>query len=425
MVRLIDKMSEKIELWREEASQFAKANGDKTVDTINVGQLYGGMRGVVSMVTDTSVVPKDKGLIIRGIPIKDLVNITPVQVFYLLLTGELPNEQELHEFAIGLRIRKFVPYYVWEVLRNMPKDSHPMTMLSMAVLSMQRESVFAMKYAKGLHKQDYWRYTLEDALNIVAKLPAIAAAVYRFRFGKGELIQPDPDMNLTADFVHMLGVENNGTEMFNLMRLFLVCHSDHEGGNVSSFSSSVVNSALSDLYYSLSAGFNGLAGPLHGLANQESLLWILELMKKYGGGSPTKEQIEEHVNETLLEGRVVPGYGHAVLRVTDPRFEAFYDFGMSHCPDDPVFKTVQGLYEVVPQVLKGIEKIQNPYPNVDAITGSLLYHYGIKEFSYYTVLFALSRSIGLASQAVMNRAMMAPIIRPKSVTTEWLKGTIK
>ncbi|GAB1349373.1 hypothetical protein MASR1M107_15870 [Ignavibacteriales bacterium] len=236
----------------------------------------GGMRGVTSLWCDTSVVPKDQGLIIRGKPVSELTDITGVQVFYLLLTGDLPNEVELHEFQLALRIRKFVPYYVWEILKAMPKDSHPMTMLSTAVLSMQKESSFARHHDEGIHKSEYWRYTLEDALNLIAKLPAIAAAIYRIRYNKGELIQPDPDMRLSEDFVHMLGLDSSGEEFLKLMTLFLVAHSDHEGGNVSSFTASIVNSALSDLYYSISAGFNGLADPLHGLANQEALKWVLK-----------------------------------------------------------------------------------------------------------------------------------------------------
>ncbi len=418
---IVAKMEGKIDHWRSELSHLLKEHGEKVVSQVTLSQVYGGMRGVTSLSCDTSEVPKEKGLIIRGIPLANLTDKLPIEIFYLLLTGELPTPEELKDFSTSLKIRKFVPHYVWDILKAMPKDSHPMTMLSMALLSMQRESHFARRYAMGVSKSDHWRCMLEDALDIVAKLPAIAAAIYRIRFEKGELIQPDPEMNFTQDFVHMMGYEVSDNDFYHLMRLFLLAHSDHEGGNVSAFTNLVVNSALSDLYYSLSAGFNGLAGPLHGLANQEAVKWILDLMDHYGG-TPTKEQIEEFVHESLASGKVIPGYGHAVLRVVDPRFTAFYDFGLKHRPDDPVFKTVQHIFEVVPEMLKKIEKIQNPWPNVDAVTGSLLYSYGIKEFSYYTVIFALSRAIGLASQGVIARALGLPITRPKSVTTEWARA---
>lgn len=424
MADIFEKMESIIETKRKEISGLLKEHGDKVVSKVTVSQIYGGMRGVTSLICDTSNVPNDQGLIIRERPLKDLTDKTPIELFYLLLTGEEPNEEEFKDFFMSIRLRKFVPHYVWDVLKAMPKDSHPMTMLSMALLSMQRESVFAQKYAEGIKKSDYWRYTLEDALNIVAKLPAIAAAVYRLRYDKGELIQPDPAMNFTQDFVHMMGLRSDDDlEFYNMMRLFLVSHADHEGGNVSAFTTLVVNSALSDLYYSLSAGFNGLAGPLHGLANQEVLSWILELIESFGG-EPTEDQIRQYARETLEAGRVIPGYGHAVLRVVDPRFTAFYDFGTKFVQDSPVFNTVKKIFNTVPDILKDIEKIKDPWPNVDAGSGSLLYHYGIREISYYTVIFALSRAIGLAAQAVVNRAYMLPITRPKSVTTEWVKDFV-
>jgi citrate synthase len=204
------------------------------------------------------------------------------------------------------------------------------------------------------------------------------------------------------------------------MRLYMVLHSDHEGGNVSAFTAHVVASALSDPYYAVSAGLSGLAGPLHGLANQECLKFILEMMDKYGG-APTPEQVKEHAWDTLNSGRVVPGYGHAVLRATDPRFTAFHAFGMKHFPEDPVFKAVATAFDVIPGVLQEHGKAANPWPNVDAGSGALLYHYGITEMRYYTVLFSVSRAMGICSQLVISRAMMEAITRPKSVTTNWMK----
>ncbi len=418
-----NKLSIKIPQWRDEAKEILAKGGNKELSTVTVSQAWGGMRGVMSLICDTSRVPKDKGLIIRGTPLKDLVNITPEEVYFLLLTGELPEDEELKDFKLDLQGRKKVPDYVWDVLRCMPEKSHPMAMFNTAILVMQKESVFSEEYNSGMRKENYWTATLEDALNIVAKIPTIAAAVYRLRFDKGDMIEPNPKSDFTGDLVRMLGVGFDNDEFYDLMRLYMVAHCDHEGGNVSAFSTQTINSALSDLYYSLSGGFNGLAGPLHGLANQESLKWILKLMEKFDG-TPTKEQIKEYVWETLDAGKVIPGYGHSVLRVTDPRFQAFLDFGKKHFPDDPVFLTVSRLFEVVPNELKKIDKIQNPWPNVDAASGSLLYHYGLKEFSFYTVMFAASRSLGLTAQAVVNRAMLLPIIRPKSVTTDYVKEIV-
>jgi citrate synthase len=423
MPDIYEKLSKKITEWKKEAKTIIAEAGDKVMSEVTVSQAYGGMRDVRSLICDTSRVPQNEGLIIRGRKLKELTSKTPEEIFYLLLTSDLPTKEELTNFSNNIKKRKQVPAYVWEILKSMPKDSHPMTMLNIAILAMQNESVFVKEYEKGIKKEDYWKPTLEDALNIVSRIPAVAAAVYRLKFNKGDIIKSDSEMDLTNDFVHMLGIKTNMEEFSDLMRLYLVLHCDHEGGNVSAFATQTINSALSDLYYSISGGFNGLAGPLHGLANQETLKWVMDLMNKFNG-APSIEQIRQFVKETLNAGKVVSGYGHAVLRVTDPRFEAFLEFGKKHFPDDPVFLTTTRLYEVVPEELKKIEKIKNPWPNVDAISGAVLYHYGFKEFSFYTVLFAVSRSLGLTAQAVVNRGMMSPLIRPKSVTTDYIKNLI-
>lgn len=396
--------------------QFLAENGNKVVSEVTLAQAYGGMRGIKGLVCDTSEVPPQKGLIIRGIELAELTDKLPEEILFLLLTGQLPNAAELADLQNDLKEREDVPEYVWNVIDNMPESSHPMTMFNTAILVMQNESKFAHKYEEGMPKSDYWVYTLEDALDIIAKVPAIAAYIYRKKFNKGARIESNKSYDLGKNYVHMLGFEDKEDKFAKLMRLYLTLHSDHEGGNVSAFSAGTINSALSDLYYSLSGGLNGLAGPLHGLANQECLGWVLEVMEQFGG-VPSEEQIEKMAWDTLNNGQVIPGYGHAVLRVTDPRFTAFHNFGKEHCSSDPVFQTVDRVFKVVPEVLKQIEKIQNPWPNVDAGSGSLLYHFGLKEFSYYTVLFSVSRSIGIASQAVIARAYGLPITRPKSLPT--------
>jgi citrate synthase len=255
-------------------------------------------------------------------------------------------------------------------------------------------------------------------MNLLARLPALAAGVYRIRYEKGDPIPADPSLDWSENYAHMLGIDS--AEFADLMRLYMVLHCDHEGGNVSAFAAHVVASALSDPYYAVSAGLSGLAGPLHGLANQECLRFVLGVMDRFGG-PPTTEQMEAFTWETLKSGRVVPGYGHAVLRATDPRFTSFHQFGKKHFPEDPVFKTVDVGFEVIPRVLQEHGKAANPWPNVDAGSGALLYHYGIKEMRYYTVLFSVSRAMGICAQLVTSRAVMEPITRPKSVSTGWIK----
>ena len=417
---LLEKLEEKIPNWRDDVRLLLSDSGSSVISEVTLKQAYGGMRGVKGLVCETSSVSADTGLIIRGKPLLDIIEILPEEVLYLLLTGDLPDNAALKELQSNLQEHAVVPDYIWTIMESMPKDSHPMAMFNTAVLAMEKESVFRSHYDQGINKNDFWKPTLEDGIRLIAKLPALGAGVYRIRFEKGELISPDQSLDWGANYAHMLGLDNSDNNLKKLMRLYLMLHCDHEGGNASAFTSLTIGSTLSDLYYAVSGGLNALAGPLHGLANQECLKFVLEIRDEFGG-APSKKEIEELCWNRLQSGRVIPGYGHAVLRCPDPRFTAFINFGKEHIKNDDVFSIVENLFEVVPKVLQKHGKAKNPWPNVDAASGALLYHYGIREFSYYTVLFSISRAMGIISQIVINRALGIPIMRPKSVTTNWLK----
>jgi citrate synthase len=424
MAKLYEKLASQIPALRTEMQALVKEHGNKVISEVNIGQAFGGMRGVKGMVCDTSVVDPDTGLVIRGIPIGQLANRLPEEIFYLLCTGELPDAASLRTLQEDLRNRAPVPAYVWDVLEAMPKDSHPMTMYSTAILVMERDSEFRRRYSEGMRKEEYWDSALEDSLQLIAKLPTIAAGIYRMHTRKGNRIPSNPKLDWGADYAHMLGIPDATGEFANLMRLYMTLHCDHEGGNVSAFACHTVGSALSDPYYAVSAGMNGLAGPLHGLANQECLNFVLEMREKFHG-VPSDEQLRQFSWDRLKSGHVIPGYGHAVLRITDPRFTAFHEFGARVCPKDEVFSIVANIFRIVPDVLKEQGKAKDPWPNVDAISGSLLYHFGLTEFEYYTVLFGVSRALGMCAQLIINRALGTPITRPKSVSTKWLQGAAK
>ena len=415
-------LSEKIPSWQKDLKKILDDNGDSVISEVTVAQAIKGMRGVKGLVCDTSAVSADKGLIIRGYPVMDITHILPEEVFYLLLTGDLPNQEQLADLQNQLIAHQDVPEYVWKVIDAMPENSHPMTMLSIAIQSMRVDSLFVEKFNEGTRKDDYWKWILEDGIKLIGALPSIAAAIYRKRINETDRIDPDSNLDWAGNFAHMLGVNEND-DFKKLMRLYLMLHSDHEGGNVSAFSSLTVASSLSSPFLAIGAGLNGLAGPLHGLANQECLKFVLEIRDHFNG-APTNEELVKFCWDRLNDGRVIPGYGHAVLRCPDPRFSAFMKFGKEHIHDDDVFKIVEALFEVVPPVLNEHGKAKNPWPNVDAVSGSLLYYYGLKEFNYYTVLFSLSRVMGIVSQIVINRALRIPITRPKSVTIDWLKNNI-
>jgi citrate synthase len=423
MLALREKLAQQIPGLREEARELTKCHGDAVISETTLAQVFGGMRGVKGLVCDTSVVDPDKGLYVRGIPIAELANCLPEEIFYLLCTGELPDREALACLQQDLRKRAQIPAYVWDVVGAMPIDSHPMTMFNTAILVMERDSVFRRRYAEGMRKEEFWEATLEDSLQMLAKLPGIAAGIYRRHARKGPPIVSDASLDWGADYAHMLGLPDPEGDFARLLRLYLTLHCDHGGGNVSAFTCHTVGSALSDPYYAVSAGLNGLAGPLHGLANQECLQFVLGVRKRFGG-APGDEHLREYAWNTLKEGHVIPGYGHAVLRITDPRFTAFHDFGARVCPQDEIFRIVDRVFAVVPGVLRAQGKAKDPWPNVDAISGALLYHFGLTEFDYYTVLFGVSRALGMCAQLIINRALGTPITRPKSVSTDWIKATV-
>ena len=424
MASLKEKFGGDLPALRDDIRNLVKGHGDVVLSEATVAQAYGGMRGIKSMICDTSEVSPEKGLIIRGIPLLEITDKLPEEIFWLLVTGELPNADELKGLQGDLSARAGVPGYVWDVMRAMPKDAHPMVMISVGIMAMQNLSEYAKAYASGVKKTEYWESTMEDVLNLVAKLPELAAGIYRIRFHDGKLIPHDPSVDWGGNMAKMMGLPDPEGKLADLMRLYLTLHSDHESGNVSAHVCHTVGSALSDFYYSLSAGLNGLAGPLHGLANQECLAFVLQMIDKYGG-APSDEQLTEYCWDTLNGGKVIPGYGHAVLRVTDPRFTAQVAWGKERIPEDPVFQTVAKMFELVPGILKEQGKAKNPWPNVDAASGSLVYHFGIKEFPFYTVLFSVSRALGVGAQLIYNRALGAPIERPKSVTTQFVKDFVK
>lgn len=428
MANLKEALAKKIEAMRPRTARLVKEFGEVKVGEVNIGMIIGGMRGIKSLVTDISYLDPNEGIRFRGFTIPETMEKLPKPEgaempyveghFYLLLTGDVPTKEEVLQVAEEFKKRKNVPQYVYDVLRAMPRDTHPMTMFSAAIVAMQRESVFAKAYAENkITKTNSWEFMYEECMDLMAKLPAIAAYIYRMKYKADTPIASDPNLDFGADFAHMMGV---GKPYDDVMRMYFILHSDHESGNVSAHTTHLVASALSDAYYSLSAGMNGLAGPLHGLANQEVLRWIQECIGKVGE-NPTREQLEKYCWDTLSSGQVIPGYGHAVLRKTDPRYTSQREFCLKHLPEYPLFKVVSMLYEIIPPILEKQGKAKNPWPNVDAHSGVVQWYYDVKEYDFYTVLFGVGRALGVLSNIVWDRALGYPIERPKSLTTKMLE----
>lgn len=434
--------------------QLGKDHGEKIIGTCSVSQAIGGMRDVKCMIWETSILDKVEGIRFRGYTIPELQKLlpkaegTPAEqetmeplpegLLWLLLTGEIPTESQVRGLTADLHKRATLPSHVEGLLNSLPKDMHPMTQLATGVLACQTDSEFAAAYKNRIAKKDYWEPVLEDTLNCIARLPRIAAIIYRNAFHDGVVPADDHSLDYAANYSRLLGfpaagkgaspkTDGRGDSFDELMRLYITIHSDHEGGNVSAHTTHLVGSALSDPYYSFAAGLCGLAGPLHGLANQEVLKWTLEFQEKIAakGQQVTKESVAEQAWATLNSGNVIPGFGHAVLRRTDPRYTCQREYALKHMPEDPLFHLVSTIYEVVPGVLTEHGKTKNPWPNVDAHSGCLLMHYGLKEYDYYTVLFGVSRAFGALSQLFWDRVLMLPLERPKSVTSEWIEEHFK
>ena len=417
--------------WQESLTHILTDYGNQKIGEITVASVYGGMRGLFALVTEISHVDPSQGLLIRGYSVDELLEKLPRPegshfpmlggLYHLLLVGRFPTKKEAQAVEDVWKSRQGLPGYVIDMLRAMPTSTHPMTLFSQAILSMQPESRAARAYHEGISRSEYWRPMLEDALTITANLPILAATIYNLKYRDGAEAVPDPDLDWGANFAAMIG-KGDDLEYMELTRLFLSIHSDQENGNASAHTSHLVSSTLSDLYLSTSAGLNALAGPLHGLANYETLRWLQALQARYGD-LPTRLELREFALETLNHGMVIPGYGHGVLRRTDTRFTAQYCFAEAYLPDDPLFKLVKRVYEVIPEVLSELGKVKNPYPNVDAISGTLQYHYGI-EPEFCTVLFGTSRLLGLTAHAVWARALGQPIERPRSFTTDRIETMV-
>ncbi len=431
---LKDKFTAKVNASNTEIKNLLKEHGSKVAGEVTLAQIYQGMRGITGLVTETSLLDAQEGIRFRGYSIPELQQQLPKApkgdqplpegLFYLMLTGELPSEEDANYITDVWQRRSHVPNHVFAAIDALPVSTHPMTMYVVGVMALQTESYFAKRYAEGLNKKDYWEPVFDDAMILLARLPRIAAYIYRRKYKNSEHIHPNGLLDWAGNLAHMLGYDDKG--FMELMRLYMTIHADHEGGNVSAHTTHLVGSALSDPYLSYAAGMNGLAGPLHGLANQEVIKWIFEMQESLGTDEPSKEQIADYVKKTLSEGKVVPGYGHAVLRKTDPRFTAQMEFGKNYMPDDKLVNTVWKIYETVPPILQSLGKIKNPWPNVDAHSGALLVHYGLVEYEFYTVLFAVSRALGVMASLIWDRGLGFPLERPKSVTTEqvklWLEG---
>merc|ERR1712001_815895 len=328
-------VAEKIPAMQEEVKAFRKSHGGAKIGDITVDSLYGGMR-MKGLVTETSVLDTEEGIRFRGYTIPECQELLPKApggdeplpegLFWLLLTGEIPTEEQVRGLSAEWADRAALPSHVVTMSNNFPSTLHPMSQFAAAISALNTESLFAKSYSEGIHKSKYWDATYEDSMNLIAKLPVVAATIYNNLYRDGAAPCPiDATKDLSHNFTSMIEYED--PRFTELMRLYLTIHSDHEGGNASAHTCHLVGSALSDPYLSFAAGINGLAGPLHGLANQAVLVWLNKIRAEIGDNA-TEEELKEFIWKTLRAGQVVPGFGHAVLRKTDPRYTCQREFAL-------------------------------------------------------------------------------------------------
>lgn len=359
-----------------------------------------GLRGIPVGTCRTSAVSAEEGVSYVGYPIADLADLPCESVIHLLLNKELPSEAEVESLRADLARRATLPDGVVTALKALPRDGHPMEWFITGLLLLGMTG-----------KTGDWR---EDALNVIARTSSLVAAVFRIKGGWGEPISPSEELSFADNFARMLGAPEGHELLPDLLRMFYVLHADHGGGNLSTFTGKAVASGQADIYASLAGAMASLYGPLHGRANQE----CLQFVRKCGSSDPV--EAEQFVRDQLASGGKIFGYGHAVLRAEDPRAKIQFAFGEKHFADDPTVKIALTLRQVVPPVLKENPKIQNPYPNVDAVSGSLLNAAGLTDPEFYTLLFGWSRVSGIAAQIVDERLVLrdgkgVPIYRPRYI----------
>jgi citrate synthase len=368
---------------------------EMTKEHLNIG-----LRGVPVGTCRTSFVTPTEGVHYCGYPIRELAGFEPEDIVYLLMNKELPNASQSQEIRQDLAGRAKIPGDLESVLRTLPKFGHPMDWLSVGI------------HTLGMFETtEDWK---EDALNLIARMPRLMGLIFRIREGRDSNIpEDDTSMSLVDRFIHTLELENVDKDiMRRVISTYLVLHMDHGGGNLSTFTGKAVASGKATVYSSIAGAMNALSGPLHGRANQSCLEFVLKI------GTSVTEEVEAFVRAELEAGRPIFGFGHAVLRVEDPRATVQFELGEEICPDDENFKIIRTLREVAPRVLGENPKISNPNANVDIASGALLYHVGLIDPTYYTTFFGWARVAGIGAQIVDERSVFrggkgVPIYRPK------------
>src|SRR5258708_5785692 len=201
MAIIKDRFKSKADIVAAEIRELLKEHGNKKIGEVTLSQIYQGMRGITGLVSETSLLDAQEGIRFRGYSIPELqqklpkaqggTEPLPEGLFHLMLLGELPTEEDVQHITSNWQRRSHVPNHVFAAIEALPIATHPMTQFVIAIMALQTESQFAKKYAEGMNKKDYWEAVFDDAMDLIARLPRVAAYIYRRKYKKEDHIHPN------------------------------------------------------------------------------------------------------------------------------------------------------------------------------------------------------------------------------------------
>ncbi|KAF7316846.1 Citrate synthase [Mycena chlorophos] len=411
------------------ATELLTKHRDTTIHELTVGSVMMGMRGTPALLWEISET-NAYGIKYHGKTVTELkqllpkwpgsTQIAPEAMLWYLYTAQVPTQSQVEKLTADLVLRAKLPADAEAFCDALAKDIAADAQIMMTLTYLARYSKFTAAVTKGTHKNDLWKAVLEDALDISSRFPMIMARVYA---NKHDLPHQDwtTELDLAANYTRHIG-RGDDFDYTEFTRLCWALYMDH-GANVSAHAMRLCSSAWTDSYLMVVSGMIAGTGPLHAKAIADSVMFNLAMIRSLGQ-SPSTDDITAYVGRHLSGGKIVPGFGHALLRVPDARLAFLDEFLESHPSSDPkthsFLSLIKNINSVVPDLLR--EKVltmKNPHPNADALSGSILHAYGM-DVDFMMSFFATSRVAGFLVQQVWDRALGLSMERPLSLTMEEL-----
>ena len=350
-----------------------------------------GLEGVVATSSSICFIDGEIGrLVFRGYEIGDLVeHCSFEETAYLLWNGDLPNKAQLADLQERFSAQSALPEHVLKILQVLPRNTQPMDALRTACSALGADDVDLSSNAPEAN--------LRKAIRMTAQFPTIVAAFHRLRSGQ-KPIAPDQTLGLAANFLQMLTGKKPHDIVVRAMDAALVVHAEH-GLNASTFAGRVTAATLADIHAAVTAAIAALKGPLHGGANQDVMEMLLE------AGDTAK--LEANVRKTIAAGGKIPGFGHRVYKVYDPR--ATFLSTISKQLGEAAGNTKW--YEMSEKLIDIVKELKPKInPNVDFFSASSYYTMGIP-LDLFTCIFAIARVTGWTAHA-MEQHVNNRLIRP-------------